>query len=1338
MARMRTHFVFLLNSKASALSGRFVFCRFKSMAEVNANSEGRRSIGEVSEDTLNTRRGEELFPHGPKRPLNVEMQTRKVAKIQDGVDLDGGRPRNESRRFPLFGFEDESDEDYDELGSMERENWNDAIHQEVGSFGSRNFGQADFSFASGVGATPTATVTSGALSDASMFDPLAEEAEAGNILSNEQCEFLKKYFVDPSFLPGFLTQLCEERPIPDLVKQGVRKPLDPEILDLMQDNLAGVMKGQDKGLLSTGVRLGSALGPLCELWTNARDCKAKGQDLNPALTARLVEETLIALGQVNAAILFNRRKNLLSKFMRSGKKAARLVSQNHKAFQSETELLFGEVFHEALYKKAKGSQHLREVRKEFNPQARYLKRGRGRGRMFRRSPLVPPMQTQEAHYEARPTATQTSAAAKTETAKPFRAGPSLQGKRGGRGSKSARGDRYVCLSLSSKYNFFGRKRRQIFWQHRSGKYFRNSTVYDVSSTGGRSGGRQSPETCSELADHYGRQLGNSSSEGMSNRVDPDSRADVRTQTPTILKPRIQLVGYRGTQTCGKSSSRSGSRDSRSVCRVPLPTTEKRWDDTTSVQLETPKRICSLRTLQDGGGASSVRHGDPSELIYETGSERCLSVSCNGSHGQEVSQISLEQPIVSVQGLSIRPSLSPTNVHKDPETSDSFITASGNSNGHLPRRYDLCERECRGIANADKFCDMASNPSGVCGKSGEVNYDTDSDHRVFGVSDQCTPNDDIITRRESDANLQRMSGINNSERNNSQTIGKIDRTLSCSSKSSTTGAVTLQEHADVQDQSTTTQLTTLRDQSAVEPGLCERIDMVDGRTGELERSQHHNVSSRSSDHDGCLQKRVGGDVRRDRHTGSLDKTGKRVAYQCVGVDGSQFCGASICEGPEASTHTCESGQYSSSGEHQQNGGNKINRLVESDQRSMGFLLVQHDHDYSGALTGNFQSDCRSSVSTLPRFKQLAVKSGGVQTVGQDLGTNGNGPICRQIKSSDSQVHELETRSQCTRNGCFFDPLEGPSGICLPAILPDREMPSESPERGSNIDHCDPSLEHSTMVQQIDSDGIRLANINPSDAATTDGPPRGDPPTNSEPNTTVSGMAHLRQSWSAGGFSETTCELLGKARRSSTQAVYNSAWKKWTSWCEPREIDPFQASLADIVNFISEFHKLGLEYSTLNGYRAALSTYHPEIDGHKVGQHPVVKQLFTGAFNERPPQPKYAETWDVNMVLTYIQNMEANGALTDKDLTMKTVTLLALAVIGRAHELQSINPKLIEDYGDKLVIRIARLTKTKRPAKADLTFTVEQFEDPKLDVVACIKAYLDRTRSGYTLSLNKVWG
>ena len=41
------------------------------------------------------------------------------------------------------------------------------------------------------------------------------------------------------------------------------------------------------------------------------------------------------------------------------------------------------------------------------------------------------------------------------------------------------------------------------------------------------------------------------------------------------------------------------------------------------------------------------------------------------------------------------------------------------------------------------------------------------------------------------------------------------------------------------------------------------------------------------------------------------------------------------------------------------------------------------------------------------------------------------------------------------------------------------------------------------------------------------------------------------------------------------------------------------MADVANFLTEQLQRGLQYSTLNCYRSAISAYHPEIEGYKMG-------------------------------------------------------------------------------------------------------------------------------------------
>jgi len=45
---------------------------------------------------------------------------------------------------------------------------------------------------------------------------------------------------------------------------------------------------------------------------------------------------------------------------------------------------------------------------------------------------------------------------------------------------------------------------------------------------------------------------------------------------------------------------------------------------------------------------------------------------------------------------------------------------------------------------------------------------------------------------------------------------------------------------------------------------------------------------------------------------------------------------------------------------------------------------------------------------------------------------------------------------------------------------------------------------------------------------------------------------------------------------------------------------------------------------------------QVYGVTVGEHPMICRMFKGAFNARPPLPRYAATWNVQKVLHYLDN------------------------------------------------------------------------------------------------------
>ena len=300
------------------------------------------------------------------------------------------------------------------------------------------------------------------------------------------------------------------------------------------------------------------------------------------------------------------------------------------------------------------------------------------------------------------------------------------------------------------------------------------------------------------------------------------------------------------------------------------------------------------------------------------------------------------------------------------------------------------------------------------------------------------------------------------------------------------------------------------------------------------------------------------------------------------------------------------------------------------------------------------------------------------------------------------------------------------LCIPPILHDTKMPCQSAEGGGRHSYNNPSMAESTILPSAPGNVCGLSNTAaPSDGSITS-PGGTTAPTNSKRDSKISGVENLRRSTEMQGFSTQASELLMSAWRKGTQSAYNYCWKQWHSWCDKRKIDPFCASLEHITNFLAELYEQGYEYRTINNYRSAISAFHPEIGGMKVGQTNTIKQLMTGIFNSKPPLPRYTETWDVDQVLKHLVNLEENNSLSLKVLSHKLVTLMALTSASRSSALHKLDTRSMQVSQKEVVFTITGLTKTRKVNDKPLVLTFTECENEKLNVKTCILDYLERTR------------
>jgi integrase len=152
----------------------------------------------------------------------------------------------------------------------------------------------------------------------------------------------------------------------------------------------------------------------------------------------------------------------------------------------------------------------------------------------------------------------------------------------------------------------------------------------------------------------------------------------------------------------------------------------------------------------------------------------------------------------------------------------------------------------------------------------------------------------------------------------------------------------------------------------------------------------------------------------------------------------------------------------------------------------------------------------------------------------------------------------------------------------------------------------------------------------------------------------------------------------------------------------------------------------EYRTINNHRSAISAFHAEIDGHKAGQHPRVTGLLKGIAYAKPPNPKTNAVWDVNILVNHWEQAPQNSELSQKELTLKTVSLLALTAIPRASELALLKTEWLIKKDDAYTFQIEGRAKHSRHGKPTPPITYTKFEpNPKICPLRTVDDYLKVT-------------
>ena len=491
---------------------------------------------------------------------------------------------------------------------------------------------------------------------------------------------------------------------------------------------------------------------------------------------------------------------------------------------------------------------------------------------------------------------------------------------------------------------------------------------------------------------------------------------------------------------------------------------------------------------------------------------------------------------------------------------------------------------------------------------------------------------------------------------------------------------------------------------------------------MEREEPRRTSGQFDYRDGCLQDRMGGILPGDSHRRLLVASRVQMPYQLPRVDSSPLRSKGLCKAPDTLSRPSEDRQQDGCCLHQPNG----------------------RHEIAGS-----SGDCAGAMAVVPGSADY---------------TSGSVPSWMRQHLSRLLSQHLRDRMDWILNPALFNRLLeiwGPMEVDLFATRCSAQLPKfyswrpDPDAQGTDafrqswsgaLSYAHPPwclvarvlwkarIEEATLVliapvwptqhwyPPLLSLLIDYPILLPRRPGTLIPSPNCDCPVGvDQPQLAawkVSGSASLQKAFQE--KLQHSSWLLGDTRQMRTTTPHGGNGRAGVSL----SVDPFSAHVSQILAFLADQFKAGKQYRSLNVYRSALSSVHLPVDGFPVGQHLLVSRLLKGAFNTRPPMPKYEKTWEVHRVTVYLRSLGENSDLGLKLLTHKLAMLLALVSAHRSSDLVRLTLQGKRQTPSGIFLKPSGLAKQSRPGQEkgiSPVFIPAFLEDSRLCQVRCLEAY-----------------
>jgi len=1111
------------------------------------------------------------------------------------------------------------------------------------------------------------------------FEPSYVEDSEWN-LPNDMAEYFVKQcseFIKPSEIEEHITSYC---PPPKNI--GKVKLLDNAFKEILTESGKKAIVELDETLMNVQSRIWDVLGPFSQLWMGMETDKdsleedeATSDEMREGMAnaSTLYEKTVTLIGQTVNNLLYQRRYNVLSGIFNDKKRAKSMIKEHKSLIDHDDTYLFGEKFEEKVVKTQKMKLKTKQLLKDNQQPS---KRTPFRGRLLSNRPRGRGRAGFNTYYR------------------------SFQND-----NNNPQNNNNNSFRGRGKNNFSTVVSNNI----KSGLKVcppGGAMSFPKGSNPGQVVGRKVRVFSGKLGTAYKRPLHFKSSSGLSDSLYSQTGSMARGTSKRVKdeQGRGPDCYRRGREFVKERGNRVDLTLSRPGYKHIIHSKEKGQRLQASHQSKICKFTYPLSTLQDGGFASNKRSLKQGRSNDKTRLKRCLFQCTIGSRVQKICQVRMERQTLPIPVYVFRSWSSSKAFYKINESSCDYFEEAEYQTDCLPRRY-------------------SSNRQLYVG----VSVGTRSGNRVFGSDCQLLEDGIDFTIRESGENSESVRKTLVSEGGQYSRINKTSREVNFLGGSSVSSTTSLQEDTK-ESNKCPLEVSVVPHQYCALRGGEVRTEMVVGKPETLKREVFVDVRARSSDVDRCLKEGLGSGLSRSKDRGSLEPGREWSSHKHLGTEGSPLRDKNLHnESSRDSLSAFADGQYISPRLHCENGGDTKQGDDRFEPKDMGILDIQGDHDYCRISPRKTKCISRLGVQKRAGFQRMETGPQGFQQNLSGFWNSSHRPICIKGVSSDSLLRVMETRPLLPKRRCFSDKLGTEPKLRLPTILPHRSSSGQVSKGAGRNDSGDTSVAGTTMVSKTLAD---VCSTTPSCAVISNfvvGTSGSTTPLDEGGISKSSGLACFRKTLETEGISGKAAVLISNSRRKGSISHYESAWGKWSCWASERQADPTTCSLSLILEFLADLFEKKLQYSTICGYRSAISAYHIPIEGQPVGRHPRVSALLTGVFNLRPPLPRYSFVWDVSEVLEYIRLMPIDDSISNKDLTLKLSSLMAIASASRASEICYLDIRYLVKGKDSYEFHFVKLTKSWRRGKPRPKICFHFLtEEPALCICKTIDQYLTRSK------------